>query len=102
MALFQRKLPPESEAVAALRTELSQLAERVRQMEREAESVHADVRKWMRRAVEAERRAEGSRNQEPEGSAEPVAVTPVPAPAARLWGARGRRAARAFANGAEG
>ncbi|HKW42521.1 MAG TPA: hypothetical protein VJN39_14830 [Gemmatimonadales bacterium] len=79
--------------VTVLEAELSKTQSVVRQLEGEQLLMHDQVRKWMRRAVAAERAVE--RNQEP-------AEDGTPAPPARrvrlskglLWGARARRLAR--------
>ena len=83
-----------------LRAELTRAESVVRQIEAEVIGMHDQVRRWMRRAVAAERAAE--RNQEPTGighDGQPEA-TPAPrtsaAPLSRvtLRGARARIAAR--------
>lgn len=71
------------QAVAKLQADMAVLGSLVRTLEAEQVNLHAQVRKWMRRAVASERNQE--RAVSPDGSV----VTPAPAPRA-LWGARGR------------
>lgn len=92
MALFGPSNRDLLEALAALRTEVASLTARVADQERAAESIHKDVMRWMKRAVEAERRAE--RNQEPTTPTSAGPSAPPALPARTLWGARARRAAR--------
>lgn len=78
--------------VTSLEAEVSKLASVVRQLEGEQALMHDQVRKWMRRAVAAERnqaRAATDDSEEP--------MTPGTLPARRYaWGARGRRLTRAM------
>jgi hypothetical protein len=71
----------------SVRQDVEKLASALRNLELEQQTLHDQVRKWMRRAVAAERNAE--QNQEPP-AAQPAAP-PVPP---RLWGARARRLMR--------
>jgi hypothetical protein len=84
--------------IGELQTRVAGLESQMRTLDTEQANLHAEVRKWMRRAVAAERRVEES-NQEPVAAREVVPVTPTPHPQTTMWGARGRIAARK-ANGA--
>jgi chromosome segregation ATPase len=84
-----------------LRDELTRVESVVRQVEQEVIDMHSQVRRWMRRAVAAERAVE--RNQEPSTNghgSQPVEVTPAQPTPARpfsritLRGARQRIAMR--------
>ena len=80
---------------------IGKLESLLRQLETEQLTLHDQVRKWMRRAVAAERNQERSTL-----GAAPAPATP-PAPPSRstrgMWGARARIAMRALgANGAGG
>ncbi len=91
MALFGRgkvEAPDTAERLSRLEAEVSRLASALRLLEVEQGTVHDQVRKWMRRAVAAERAAE--RNQEPDG-AEPPAPPVMPRV---ITGVRARRMAR--------
>lgn len=88
----QVSTPPVEERLSRLEAELARLQSALRQLETEQVTMHEQVRRWMRRAVAAERAAE--RNQERPSVVEPPeAATPVPPPR-RMWGARERIAAR--------
>jgi len=111
VGLFGRRevtLPGTPERISALEAEVSKLASALRQLETEQATMHDHVRRWMRRAVAAERRVE-ARNQEldlgqPGAQATPVAATPAPR-RTTMWGARRRiaeRAARQALNGTGG
>lgn len=102
MNLFGTRKVTDAEAraeLAELRAELQRQASIVRQIESEQALMHDQVRKWMRRAVAAERRT--APNQELE--LQPAEATPAPSP--RTWGARARimarRGKRASLNGGE-
>jgi TolA-binding protein len=73
--------------VATLETELRNLQSEFRQLQGEQTLMHDQVRKWMRRAVAAER------NQERAGAA-PAAPPASALPPEAFRGARGRRLAR--------
>lgn len=64
----------------------------MRALETEQATLHDQVRKWMRRAIAAERAAE--RNQEPDPKGPETPATPAPVVARPLWGARARRIGR--------
>jgi hypothetical protein len=83
--------------LARLRDELVSVQSVVRQIETEAIAMHDQVRRWMRRAVAAERSV--SRNQEPpavngHGQATPAMLPPAALSRLNLRGARNRIAAR--------
>lgn len=86
--------------LADLQARVASAESRVRTCEAEQARMHDEVRKWMRRAEAAERRAEQREpNQEQLSLERPPgnAVTPAPVvvpPGRKLWGARARIAAR--------
>ena len=74
-----------------LEAEVKRLGSELRQYQTEQVTMHDQVRKWMRRAVAAERAVDVERGE----SIERVGAGDAPArPASRLWGARSRVAAR--------
>lgn len=98
MNLFGRRQASVEDRLSALANEVARLASEVgkaqsevRAYQTEQINMHDQVRKWMRRAIAAERAVE--RNQD--SSAERPAGS-TPAPAALPWGARGRRYAAAM------
>jgi hypothetical protein len=97
--LFGKRQVEDPEArrqVADLADEIRKLESVVRQIEGEQILMHDQVRKWMRRAVAAERAAE--RHQEPHRNGGPVTATPAPSvPLLRMRGARARILARRLA-----
>lgn len=87
---WSRQSQPASEdRLSKLEAELHKTQSMVRQLEAEQITLHDQTRKWMRRAVAADKNAE--RNQEPGARIEALPVTPAPRPE---WGARGRMALR--------
>lgn len=104
MGLFGRgqATPPDVRLrVDAIERELSKVASQVRQLEVEQMTLHDQVRKWMRRAVAAERRVEESAPAPAEHgasrTAQPAPVDPLLMFNAGLRGARGRIARRKLA-----
>lgn len=94
MNLFRRRQaepePTLLAMIADLQAQVTGCLSQVRALESEQITLHDQVRKWMRRAVAAERAV--ARNQEPDGApALPVAAPPA---RRRLWGARARMALR--------
>jgi hypothetical protein len=88
--------PEAREELVRLRDELVRVESVVRQFETEVSGMHDQVRRWMRRAVAAERAVE--RNQEPHanGNGPVPSVTPAsPAPAAAPYSRLAMRGARA-------
>ena len=78
--------PPDAEnRLAHLEAELTKVQSTVRQLEGEQILLHDQVRKWMRRAVAAERAI---------GRGEPQAAPAPPAAPRRMWGPRARRMMR--------
>lgn len=102
MGLFGNRQAVDTTAraeIAALRDELTRTQSFIRQLEQEQVGLHDQVRRWMRRAVAAERAAERNQEQRPHVNGHVAAVTPAPAsPAAgsrlTLRGARARIAMR--------
>lgn len=90
MALFgKRQVKPET-GIDHLERELAKVQSALRQLELEQQSMHDQVRRWMRRAVAAERNQEAR-----EGGGHPSEPPPAPATAHRvLTGVRARRLAR--------
>lgn len=87
MILFgKRQVKPVAE-LEALRAELLKVQSAVRTLELEQQAMHDQVRRWMRRAVAAER------NQEQARETDPAAVTPA-SPPVRMTGVRARRLQR--------
>jgi hypothetical protein len=105
--LFGPRHVVDSEArreLAELRAELTKAMSVVRQLDTEQAAMHADVKRWMRRAVAAERAAERNQGPHANGHGPVPPVTPAsptlheldPPPVSRLTlrGARARIAAR--------
>lgn len=82
MKLFCRCQADHAQVLAETDARLARMESRIRQLEGEAESLHGDVRRWMRRAVAAERVTEREET--------PAAAAPTP----QLTGVRARRMAR--------
>lgn len=80
-----------------LERELSKVQSTVRQLEVEQVTLHDQVRKWMRRAVAAERVVERAR-----GAAPDAPPTAAPSAARQPWGARARRMLRRQAEHSNG
>lgn len=96
MGLFRHgKVTQDSNELDAIRAEVARLASALRTLETEQTLMHQQVRTWMRRAVAAERRAEGGAQQEPaEVRTAPDHVEEPPPPRMTMWGARRRIAER--------
>ncbi len=94
MLLFgRRQVTDVGEQVRDLLHRVETLERSLRELDLEQVTLHDHVRKWMRRAVAAERRLDAA--AEP---GVPPAQTALPLPAEpphRLWGPRARRLARA-------
>lgn len=78
--MFWRRKVKGEPPVGEILERLGKLESTMRQLELEQIEMHDGVRRWMRRAVAAERAA--GRNQERSGTAAPD-VTPVPPPTLR-------------------
>lgn len=83
--------PDEDARLSRLEGEVVKLASALRQLETEQITMHDQVRRWMRRAVAAERAVELAHEPHPDA---PTTPGPAPRPQMNLWGARARRAAR--------
>lgn len=95
MFLFgRRKAAPDplvSRSIDEVEKRVAKLEHELRILQTEQTVLHDQVRKWMRRAVAAERVVQASESQDEEQAPAPAPAAP---PGAPRWGARGRRAAR--------
>lgn len=88
MFLFRKPQVARDPRVDSLEAEVVKLQSAMRALQTEQADVHDQIRRYMRRAIAAERAA--GVNQEPEGDTDsPNGATPLPS--RRLWGARARR-----------
>jgi len=93
----KRQLAPMSESaqLALLGQEMGALKVAMATLEQSQLTLHSDVQRWMRRAVNAE----SAIHRAGAGGGEPVSGPETPAaPALPAWGARARRQARETAN----
>lgn len=76
------------EEVARLRDEITRVQSVVRQIEAEVVGMHDQVRRWMRRAVAAERVVERNQDPHPNGAGDPNGSAAPPAPPPRAANSR--------------